>query len=291
MSGIILVDKPAGWTSFDVCAKIRGITRIKRVGHSGTLDPMATGVLPVFLGRATGAIDLLPDGEKRYEARFRLGFSTDTQDITGEILEKSGKIARRSDIEAALSGFIGKISQLPPMYSAVRVNGRRLYDLARRGEEVERAPREIEIYSIKLTDFSEDEQSGGLSVSCSKGTYIRTLIDDLGRRIGTLGTMTELRRTYSQGFEISRCRSVDEIAAAEDPMSLAVPVESCFEGFGRIDLSAAQEKMFRNGVRLDPRRVKISGKSELYRVYGSEFLGLAEIADGELRLKKSFWEI
>ena len=294
LCGVILADKPEGWTSFDVVAKLRGITKIKRLGHAGTLDPMATGVLPVFAGRATAAIDLISDREKRYCAKFALGAMTDTQDSTGAILKKSDIRVSEEDIKKILPEFLGEISQIPPMYSAVRVGGRRLYELAREGKTVERSPRKIEIYKILLSDFSEDSQTGSLEVSCSKGTYIRTLINDIGERLGCFGMMTALRRTCSQGFDISLCRTLDEIEAAAKEGSLgdiAIPVERCFEGLARIDLSPAQEKMFRCGVRLDPERVKISGGREgLLRVYGGSFLGLAEISPEGLKIKKSFWE-
>lgn len=292
MTGVIAVDKPQGWTSFDVCAKLRGIFKTRRVGHSGTLDPMATGVLPVFLGKATGAADLLPNGEKRYEARFKLGYSTDTQDITGETLRTSGKRVTAEMIETALRDFKGEISQLPPMYSAVKVDGKRLYDLAREGKTVERAPRRIEIYSAVLTCFSEGDQSGGLYISCSKGTYIRTVINDLGEKLGTFGVMSELRRTFSQGFDIADCHSIEEIENSDNPWNLTRPVESCFESLPRADLSEKQEKMFKSGVRLDVRRVRLTGdcRDGMCRVFGNGFLGLAEIQEGELRIKKSFWE-
>lgn len=291
--GVIPVDKPAGFTSFDVIAKCRGILKEKRLGHSGTLDPMATGVLPVFIGRATKAIDILPDGEKRYRAEFELGRSTDTQDRTGETLATSAKKVEEADVEAALKGFIGKIAQIPPMYSAVKVGGKRLYDLARAGVEVERKPREIEIFDLSLIGFDAKTQSGALEISCSKGTYIRTLINDLGERLGTLGIMTELRRTYSQGFEISQCVTLDkleEYAKANRIDELIIPIERCFECFPRIDLSEKQERMYKNGVLLDAARVAGAYGDGLYRTYGSGFLGIAKVSGGEIRVCKNFWE-
>ena len=214
ISGVIPIDKPEGFTSFDVIAKCRGILKERRLGHSGTLDPLATGVLPVFVGRATKAIDLLPDREKRYVAGFRLGYSTDTQDVSGETLETSDVRVMREEIEEAIPKFVGKIMQVPPMYSAVKVGGKRLYDLARAGKTVEREAREIEIFSIELTDFDERSQSGGLEIACSKGTYIRTLINDLAENLGTLGVMASLRRTYSQGFDVSGCVSLQALEEA-----------------------------------------------------------------------------
>lgn len=290
ISGVIPVDKPEGFTSFDVIAKCRGILHERRLGHSGTLDPLATGVLPVFIGRATKAIDLLPDNEKRYTARFELGYSTDTQDVTGTTLETSDKQVTRADIENALPHFKGKIMQLPPMYSAVKVDGKRLYDLARAGKTVERTARGIEIFSLALTDFDEDTQSGGLEISCSKGTYIRTLINDLGERLGTLGVMTELRRTYSQGFEISSCVSLkrlEEAAKAGSLDGLIVPIERCFECYPEIRLDEKLERLYRNGVKLECGRVGCREDGR-YRVYGKEFLGLGIARDGMFRTLKNF---
>lgn len=293
ISGVIPVDKPAGFTSFDVIAKCRGILKQKRLGHSGTLDPMATGVLPVFIGGATKAIDILPDAQKRYRAEFELGRSTDTQDRTGRVLATRDRIVSRETLVRVFPEFVGRISQIPPMYSAVKVGGKRLYDLARAGVEVERKPREIEIFSLELLGFDEKKQSGALEISCSKGTYIRTLINDLGERLGTLGVMTELRRTYSQGFEMSQCVTIDKIeeyAKAGRADELMIPVERCFGDLPRIDLSEKQEKMYKNGVKLDTARVKAAGGDGLYRAYGSDFIGIAEISCGEIRVYKNFWE-
>lgn len=290
ISGIIPIDKPEGFTSFDVIAKCRGILKERRLGHSGTLDPMATGVLPVFIGRATKAIDLLPDHEKRYSARFALGYSTDTQDVSGATLRTSSVRVMRDDIESALPGFTGRISQLPPMYSAVKVDGKRLYDLARAGKTVERTAREIEIFSLALTDFDEDTQTGGLEISCSKGTYIRTLINDLGETLGALGVMTALRRTYSQGFGIARCVSigtVEEAVKAGRADELIVPVERCFECYPEIRLDENLERLYRNGVKLDSKRVG-SPEDGRYRVYGREFLGLGSVEKGVFKTLKNF---
>ena len=292
--GVIPVDKPAGFTSFDVIAKLRGILRERRLGHSGTLDPMATGVLPVFIGRATKAIDILPDGEKRYSAEFAFGYSTDTQDSTGETLEKSGKKASHQDILAALPKFIGRISQLPPMYSAVRVDGKRLYDLARAGKTIERTPREIEVYDVRLTEFDEDTQCGALEIDCSKGTYIRTIINDLGEELGTFGVMTALRRTYSQGFDIDRCLTLSQIEEAAKGGridDLIIPIEKCFDCFPPIKFSEKQEKMYKNGVVLNSKRVEGAAAADgLCRAYGADFLGIAKVSGGEIKVCKNFWE-
>ncbi|MBQ8623221.1 MAG: tRNA pseudouridine(55) synthase TruB [Oscillospiraceae bacterium] len=293
-TGVILVNKPKGFTSFDVIAKMRGILKERRLGHSGTLDPMATGVLPVFVGKATKACDILPDNEKSYRAEFKLGFMTDTQDTTGTVTKTSNAKASEKEILAALEGFKGKISQLPPMYSAVQVGGKRLYDLARQGIEVEREPREIEVYEILLEEFDEADQSGVLFISCSKGTYIRTIINDLGEKLGTLGAMSELIRTSSQGFVLEDCLTLDEIQAAADEGrldELIKPLDECFKAYAEIGLSEKQTQMYKNGIKLDASKVKGAESAGLYRVYGDEFLGLAEIKQGEdiIRVYKNFW--
>ena len=290
MTGVVAIDKPEGFTSFDVVAKCRGILKERRIGHSGTLDPLATGVLPVFVGRATRAVDILPDTDKSYVAGFKLGFSTDTQDTTGEITAKSGVTVSESEVAEALSGFLGEQLQLPPMYSAVRVGGKRLYELARAGKTVERQPRRIEIYGIRLLNFDENTQSGELSVDCSKGTYIRTLINDLGERLGALGAMSALRRTRSQGFTLEQCVTLDQLEAASASGCLGgliLPVESCFLSYPEIRLSQRAAERYKNGVTVSG----IEG-SGLVRVYSDGgFLGLGSITESGLKTFKGFWEI
>lgn len=293
-SGVIIVNKPAGFTSFDVIAKMRGILKERRLGHSGTLDPMATGVLPVFVGKATKACDILPENEKSYRAGFVLGFSTDTQDTTGAITQTSDKKATEKEVLSALESFRGKIMQLPPMYSAVQVGGKRLYDLARQGIEVERTPREIEIYDIKLEEFDEATQSGRLFISCSKGTYIRTIIHDLGLKLEALGTMSALERTSSQGFGLEESLTLDEIQTLADEGGIddiIKPIDECFKVYPKIVLSDKQEAMYKNGIKLDAKRVSGAKGTGIYRVYGSRFLGLCEIKEGEdiIRIYKNFW--
>lgn len=291
MNGVIAVDKPAGFTSFDVIAKLRGILKERRIGHSGTLDPLATGVLVVFVGKATRAADMIPDQKKRYTAEFKLGAMTDTQDRTGEVVALSDRPAGRAEVLAALKEFQGKITQLPPMYSAIKVGGRKLYDLARQGKIVERAPREVEIFGLELKAYDEESRSGVLDVVCSKGTYIRTLIDDLGRRLGTYGMMTELRRTYSQGFDIKSCATLEEISAAAlsgSAESVLTPVDRCFEEYEKITLSPRSARLYKNGVKL------LSGEfpeaEGLLRVYSDGFLGIARAENGELRAVRNFFE-
>lgn len=211
MSGILPVKKPAGFTSFDVIGKLRGVTKTRKIGHSGTLDPMATGVLPLFFGGATKCCDLLPNEDKRYVADVKFGIVTDTQDTTGRVLKETESHVSEAEFEEVFRGFIGKQLQLPPMYSAVKVNGRPLYDLAREGKVVERAQKEIEVYDIKLLEFDEHAQTAKIEVSCGKGTFIRTLINDMGEKLGCGASMSALERTMAAGFEISECYTISEI--------------------------------------------------------------------------------
>ena len=216
MNGIICVNKPADFTSFDVVAKLRGILQTRRIGHGGTLDPMATGVLPVFVGTATKACDIMPDNTKSYRAGFRLGETTDTQDVTGNVLSRSEKPVGEDELRAVIPQFIGDIMQLPPMYSAVQVNGQRLYDLARKGIEVEREARQINVSAIELISYDPAAREGVLDISCGKGTYIRTIINDIGEMLGCGGAMTSLVRTSSGGFTLADCFTFEQIQQARD---------------------------------------------------------------------------
>lgn len=295
MNGIICVNKPQDFTSFDVIAKLRGILRIKRLGHGGTLDPMATGVLPVFVGTATKACDIMPDNSKSYLASFRLGQTSDTQDITGKILSSSDMTVGYDMLNDVLPCFRGKIMQLPPMYSAVQVNGQRLYDLARQGIEVERTPREIEISSLSLVDYDEEKREGVLEIDCSKGTYIRTIINDIGEKLGCGGIMTSLVRTSSGGFTLNDCFTFDEIQNARDEErleELVLPIERVFEKLPKIRLGEAQSRMYRNGVKLDLERVRdVRDEADTYAVYAHEvgFIGtaVADRENGVLRIGKN----
>ena len=214
-TGIIIIDKPQNWTSMDVCGKLRRLYGERRVGHAGTLDPMATGVLPVFVGRATRAVEFAEHGEKEYLAGLRLGISTDTQDTTGEVLAEQPVACSREDIEDVLGRFRGDIEQIPPMYSALKVNGQKLYQLARKGKTVERKPRPITIYELELGEqIGENEYA--LRVKCSKGTYIRTLCQDIGDALGCGGCMSSLRRTMAAGFELSQSVTIQEVMAAAE---------------------------------------------------------------------------
>ncbi len=282
MNGIICIDKPQGFTSFDVVAKLRGIARMKKIGHAGTLDPMATGVLPVFFGNATRACDILPGDQKRYTAQFQLGVETDTQDITGSILRRMETNVTKDSLEQVLASFLGDIKQIPPMYSAVKVAGRRLYDLAREGHVVERKPRPVRIDELRLLSFDEVEQSGVLDVLCSRGTYIRTLVHDMGQALGACAVLMALRRTQSSCFTLSDCLTLAQVQQLGDEGRLEqalLPVEQVFNSYPTIRLSRAQSDMYMNGVRLDLRRVQHENKSSPHRVFDMQgrFLGLGRV--------------
>ena len=295
MNGILCVNKPQDFTSFDVVAKLRGILQMKRLGHGGTLDPMATGVLPVFVGTATKACDIMPDNSKSYIAGFRFGAVSDTQDIWGEITEKSDNAVSRDDIEDILPCFIGNIMQLPPMYSAVQVNGQRLYDLARKGIEVERTPREVQINKLEILSYDENTREGTLSIECGKGTYVRTIISDMGDKLGTGGIMTSLVRTSSGGFTLEECYTFEQIQQAKDEgrlEELILPIDRVFTMLPKLRLNEAQTKMYRNGVKLDLSRIhNIREDKDCYSVYGSDgkFIGTAvpDRENGVLRVGKN----
>ncbi|MDE5946964.1 MAG: tRNA pseudouridine(55) synthase TruB [Oscillospiraceae bacterium] len=281
MNGILCMNKPKDFTSFDVIAKLRGILKIRRLGHSGTLDPMATGVLPVFIGTATKACDMLPDNEKSYRAEFRLGVSSDTQDSTGKITAKYDIRISESQILDVLPSFMGNIMQTPPMYSAVQIDGKRLYDLARKGIEVERKKREITINEIRLESFDEKSQTGTLFISCSKGTYIRTIINDIGDALKCGGIMTSLVRLSSSGFTLDKCFTFEQVQNACNNGSiedLIIPVEYAFRSLPEIKLNQHQTKLYKNGVKLDLSRINnISDDINIYRIYGFDghFIGTA----------------
>ena len=290
MNGILCVNKPEGFTSFDVIAKMRGITGVRKMGHAGTLDPMATGVLLLLLGRATKACDILPDETKRYTAGFRFGLTTDTQDVTGTVLSESGKVVEKETLCGILSDFKGDIKQVPPMYSPVHVNGQRLYDLARQGREVEREPRLIHIFELELLNYDEEIRSGLLDVRCSKGTYIRTLVHDVGQRLGAGGVLTSLVRTESSGFTLEKCITLEEaqeLSAAGMIGERLIPVETVFQNCPVIRLSAVQKRMFLNGVRLDLNRIRHRDEPGLHSVYGPErdFLGVARLDFEKMELR------
>lgn len=296
LCGIVCVNKPAGFTSFDVIAKMRGILKMKRIGHAGTLDPMATGVLPVFVGRAAKACDILPDHNKTYRAEFRLGATTDTLDSTGNTVSENNSAVSRTELLAALENFRGEITQIPPMYSAVSVNGKRLYELARQGVDVERPERKVTVYSLELLDYNEETRSGTLEISCSKGTYIRTIINDVGDVLGCGGIMTSLVRTKACGFSLEDCVTMEQLQrTAEEGGDFSAhlkPIEDVFADFPALHLKGAQERMYRNGIKLDLNRIRISEEAARVRVYGeSGFIGTAlpDRENGVLKVEKNFY--
>ena len=287
-SGILIIDKPAGWTSMDVCAKLRGIFHEKRVGHGGTLDPMATGVLPVFIGRATRAVEFAEKSDKEYVAGLKLGVVTNTQDTSGEVLEERPVSVTRGDLEPVLEQFRGDILQVPPMYSAIKINGKKLYELARKGREVERPARPVTIKSLELLD----EQGDGLyilRILCSKGTYVRTLCHDIGQALGCGGCMSSLRRSMAAGFALRDAHTLDEVQNAPDPTTLLLPVDTLFADRTELVLSPAAEKKIRNGMTA----VLPSLTPGEYRVYAQdgEFLALCRAQGGKLTTIKSFFEV
>ncbi len=292
-NGILIVDKPAGWTSQDVAAKLRGVFHEKRVGHGGTLDPMATGVLPIFLGRATRAVPFFEHADKVYEAVLRLGLVTDTQDSTGRVLEEHSVDITREQLEAILPRFRGEIRQIPPMYSAVKVNGQKLYALARKGQEVEREPRTVVIHELTLLEQDHSQSSilnsqFALRIHCSKGTYIRTLCHDMGAALGCGGCMAALRRTRAGRYDIAQAHPLDEILADPDPERFLRPIDSLFADRPRCAINETGEKKLRNGASL--RTGKLADGE--YRVYGpgGDVLALCAVSSGELRAIKSFFE-
>ncbi|MCI1965552.1 MAG: tRNA pseudouridine(55) synthase TruB [Oscillospiraceae bacterium] len=295
MNGLLILDKPAGFTSFDAVAVMRGLTHQRKIGHTGTLDPMATGVLPLLLGCATRANALLPDTDKEYEAGFRLGIATDTQDMTGKVIAESGHGAAKEKVEAALCAFRGEILQVPPMVSAISVGGKRLYDLARQGIEVERKPRPVTISRLELLSYDESTRSGALRVACSKGTYIRTLCADLGEALHTYGAMSSLRRTRASGFTLSDCVTLPQAKqlAAENRLAERVlPVETLFMGMPDVAVSPAQAVRFGNGGALDLDRTSLRCAQEgaVFRVKDRDgaFLGLGRAENGQLRVHRLF---
>lgn len=293
-SGILVMNKPQGFTSFDVIGKLRGILKMKRLGHTGTLDPMATGVLPVLIGTAARACDILPDETKAYRADFQLGTVTDTQDSTGNVLETHPVLISEADILREMPQFIGDIMQIPPMYSAVQIGGKRLYELARAGKEIERPARAVRVDAFELLRFDAAFGCGTAEIRCGKGTYVRTLLHDLGKTLGCGACMTALTRTAACGFSLSDAHTFEAVqqAAADGSLeTLIVPTDRLFAALPEIRLGDAQTRLYRNGVRLELRRVAGITDAEIYRIYAADetFLGLAaaDFAAGSLRVYKN----
>lgn len=300
MNGVLCIDKPEGMTSFDVIAKLRRITHTRRIGHTGTLDPMATGLLPVLFGTATKACDLMPESGKRYRAAFQLGVTSDTEDIWGTLSPTGAPFPEKEAVEKALIPFRGEILQLPPMYSALSVGGKRLYELAREGKTVERQPRPVTISRLELLSYDPVSGRGELDVACSKGTYIRTLCADLGASLSTGAVMASLRRTEACGFTLEDALTLEETAARMEAGTLEtslLPAEQLFAGYPSLKLNEIQTRMFLNGVRLDLGRIQGAlalSAGTPWRIYSSQgqFLGLGKSfpAQQELRLLKFFIE-
>lgn len=286
MNGVIIIDKPKGKTSHDIVGILRKKFGTRRVGHTGTLDPLATGVLPVCIGNATRAADMLIESDKKYRATFLLGKRSDTLDIEGQITEENEVSVSEEDVRRVVSEFIGEQDQIPPMYSAIKKDGKKLYDLAREGIEIEREPRRINIYSIDICDIALPAVT--IDVHCSKGTYIRSLCDDIGTKLGCGAVMTELRRTYTAGFAIEDAYTIDELDKLEDLSRTLKTTDSLFLSLPEIQLNEKQEKSITNGVRMTWRNGK---EGETYRVYAPDgrFLCISRLEDMRLVLVKSFW--
>lgn len=285
-NGIIIIDKPAGWTSMDVCAKLRGILKTKKIGHAGTLDPMATGVLPVFVGQATRAVSFAEGGEKEYVAGLRLGLATNTQDTEGETLTQFPVTVGREELEAVLPRFTGEISQIPPMFSAIKINGQKLYDLARQGKEVERKARAVTIFALEVVE-QVSETDYILRVRCSKGTYVRTLCHDIGQALGCGGCMFSLRRTMAAGFTLDESVTLEQMQ--EGGEALLRPTDSLFRDRPDYRLKTEkQEERCRNG---NPFFIQENLPEGEYRIYGreGEFLCLSRLQGDTMTSLKNFF--
>lgn len=289
MNGIILIDKPQDWTSHDVVAKLRGILHERRIGHSGTLDPLATGLLVVFVGRATRAVEFAEADSKEYIAGLRLGLSTDTQDISGNVIAECSDLPDEGAVRRAVNSFIGDIEQIPPMYSAIKIGGKKLYELARKGQSVERAPRKITVSSIEIIG-----REGGdylLKIACSKGTYIRTLCNDIGASLGCGACMSSLRRVRAGAFSIEDAHSIDEVENAVNDgrvVDIMLPVDTLFSTLPELKVSESAAKRLKTG-----NIIKISAHDCDYRVYSEsgEFLLAGKAENGKLKTIKSFFEV
>lgn len=286
MNGIVIVDKPQGWTSQDVTARLRRVFSTRRIGHGGTLDPMATGVLPVFVGRATRGVEFFEHAEKTYETVLRLGLTTDTEDVTGTVLTETMPNISREELEKTLEFFRGDILQVPPMYSALKVNGQKLCDLARKGQEIAREPRPITIHELTLLSFRGTEAA--LRVRCSKGTYIRTLCKDIGEKLGCGGCMAALRRVQAGEYTIGEAVPLETLLETDKPEEYLRNVDTMFRAYPPVTLTENQEKRCRNGNSFS---VKLP--EGLFRAYSAagEFLMLAEVKNGVMETVKSFFEV
>ena len=297
VQGVLCMNKPTEFTSFDVIGKLRGILRLRRLGHTGTLDPMATGVLPILVGRATRACDILPNQDKTYRATVQFGWETDTEDIWGVRTAVYPEMhVTKAALEETMPQFVGEIQQTPPMYSAVSVDGKRLYELARRGVVIERPKRTVRIDALTLEEWDEAAQTAVFTISCGKGTYIRTLLSDLGKALGGGAVMTALCRTKASGFTLEQCYTFEEVAsfcrAGTLPAHL-IPTDKLFETLPALHLTEQQSDLYRNGVKLALERLDgLLPEQQTYRVYGADdvFFGtaFADEKTGELRVGKNF---
>ena len=289
MSGILLVDKSADWTSFDVISKLKRVYHTGRIGHSGTLDPMATGLLVVFIGRATRAVEYAESDSKRYIAGFRPGIVTDTQDTTGTVLAEKQVDITYERLEEVTKSFLGEYSQIPPMYSAIKVNGQRLYDIARKGGEVERKARNIFIHGLDIIGRNGNDYI--LDVRCSKGTYIRTLCHDIGQKLGCGGCMSALRRVEAGNFSVNDAHTIEEIldyAGRGEEEKLLLPLDGLFAQYDALTVDGPREKKLRCG-----NEISFPASDGKYRVYScsGEFLALCNASQGILKIEKSFYEV
>ena len=286
MDGVLVIRKEKGYTSHDVVAKLRGILHMKKIGHTGTLDPDAEGVLPVVLGRATKLVDLLTEKRKTYEALLHLGIETDTQDMTGTVLNEKPVTVSEEEVKAVIESFLGEQEQIPPMYSAIKVNGQKLYDLARQGREVARKPRKITIFDLALTQNLGNGQYA-LRIVCSKGTYIRTLCHDLGQALGCGGCMAALRRTEASNFRIDEAVTLEDVQREGE--ALLRPTDSLFRQYPAYTIPSTEQE--RKCLCGNPLRAKLP--NGLYRVYGRDgaFLALSEAKDGTLTSKRNFFSV
>ena len=286
-NGIIIIDKPQDWTSMDVCAKLRGVLGERRIGHAGTLDPMATGVLPVFVGRATRAVEFAERGDKEYVAGLKLGLVTDTQDTSGRTLEEHPVAVTEEQRRQVLPQFTGDILQVPPMYSAIKIGGKKLYEMARKGKEVERPPRPVTIHTLTVEgQVAPDEYT--IRVACSKGTYVRTLCHDIGAALGCGGCMSSLRRTMACGFTLSQAHPLEQVLASENPGGLLLPTDTLFSDHPALTLGKRGAERVRHGAQV----CQPQAEDGTYRLYGpeEEFLALARVEQGKLRVLKSFFD-
>ena len=286
MNGIVIVDKPQDWTSQDVTARLRRVFNTRRIGHGGTLDPMATGVLPVFVGRATRGVEFFVHAEKTYEAVLQLGITTDTEDTSGTVLEEKEVNISEAEFLGILPKFRGEIQQIPPMYSALKIDGQKLCDLARKGKTVERKPRPITIFELECLEFSGN--TARLRVRCSKGTYIRTLCKDIGQALGCGGCMAALRRVTAGEYTIEEAVPLETLLETENPEAYLRPMDTMFRNYPEVRLTPKQEQRCRNG-----NAFSLAMADGTYRVYSQtgEFLALSQVENGTLSTIKSFFEV